>query len=56
MKKMVIDCTNGTQDYVELTAEEIAEVKARQLLNVREPEVETLEEKITRIVKEELKK
>jgi len=56
MKKIVIDCTNKTQKYVELTNVEVKEIRDRQASFVPPPEPESLENKIRRIVKEELNK
>lgn len=56
MKKLVIDCTNKTQEYVKLTKAEIKEIEERQKNSVPELEPETFEESVRRIVKEELSK
>lgn len=53
---MVIDCTNHTQKYVELTKAEIKEIEDRHKNSKPELEPETFEERVRRIVKEELSK
>jgi len=56
MKKMLIDCTKKTQEYVELTKAEVKLMRKRHENYVPEPESESLDDRIRRIVKEELKK
>lgn len=56
MKKLIIDCEKKTQKYIKLTEGEVSEMKERQRDHVEPEIVETLEEKIERIVQEIIQK
>ena len=57
MKKLIVDCKSGEQEYIELSQEEVEEIENRPVIAIEPVETleETIDEKIERIVSNKLK-